>query len=286
MYPTSYFKNIQHFYDSIAEIYDELIQDRWDEIYSYGCEKWLKILFGKFQNISKVLDCGCGTGINIIGLSNLGYEVCGCDLSKKMLKKAQENISKYSFKTEPKLINCNMLELPKYFEKEEFDAVICSGNILVHLPHPALLSLFLRKVAYVLKRNGIFVLEFDSNFGNFKKALERKEILFHTENTKPHPYLISFHIWPFTSKKLVQSIVVIINKRRQYNSWDIKYFQIPLRTIFFNELNNLLKNAGFANVSVVPLQKIDGKYNRHTIWFDANGKIRREKNFVVIAKKR
>ena len=62
-----------------------LKQDVQDDYY----EKYQDI----FEDIGKdarILDCSCGTGLQIFGLAQKGYKVWGSDISKGMLKRARE----------------------------------------------------------------------------------------------------------------------------------------------------------------------------------------------------
>lgn len=71
----------------------------WDEIYRKNKEhfienkpsKYLEFLITLLKKEDKILEIGCGNGINFIKLKNLGYNIIGIDISKEAIASIKEN---------------------------------------------------------------------------------------------------------------------------------------------------------------------------------------------------
>jgi len=116
-----------------AKYYDKI----WGLADTYESEtKFLdKIL--KEYGAHRILDLACGTGGHCLQLAKSGYDVVGLDVSRTMLEKAREKLSKAGLqavfflgemtKVQSSLLNAKT-PLP-------FDAVVCMGNALAeHTP--------------------------------------------------------------------------------------------------------------------------------------------------------
>ncbi|WP_299286018.1 class I SAM-dependent methyltransferase [uncultured Mucilaginibacter sp.] len=85
-----------------------------------------QLLKGRFDNVKKVLDAGCGSGRNLIYFLRNGFEVYGVDLDPEAIA-AVQNLSRSLAPNNP-LTNFSIAaaeELP--FEAGFFDLVICSA---------------------------------------------------------------------------------------------------------------------------------------------------------------
>ena len=100
---------------------------------------------------SRVLDIGCGTGVNAGYLVEAGHEVTGVDNSAGMLELARKYCSKAQFE------ECSVLD---YYPAEKYDAVIMSF-IIVHLNDADAVEL-LRRVPDFLNPQGYLYLSYMS----------------------------------------------------------------------------------------------------------------------------
>ena len=147
-------------YDKYAEFYDKKLA------YLDGFEKNLIVRMAGDLDGKKVLDLGCGTGRLIKPLLEKGAQVCGADISSKMLKIAEKKFSKVKFfKTDAE-------KTP--FKDDRFDIVV-AGFLIVHVKD---LDKVFREVYRILKPGGCFIV---SNINQRKapklKTPSREEIV-------------------------------------------------------------------------------------------------------------
>ncbi len=121
-------------YDSTAEIYDE----RYFEIQL----KKFRAIKSEIENVSRLLELGCGTGFFLEEFSRFSDEVYGVDFSIRMLEKARER-SSGSF-----LICADADNLP--FKNQTFETVV-SLTLLQNMPDP---TLTFAEISRVLKKDG------------------------------------------------------------------------------------------------------------------------------------
>jgi tRNA (cmo5U34)-methyltransferase len=107
----------------------------------------------KTQEQIKVLDLGCGTGLEIEGIfaKAPAAKIVGIDMSEKMLDKIRE---KYQDKADQlELIFGSYLEKP--FKNNAFDYIV-SVMTIHHLTYKEKLELY-KKIHSALKENGIYI---------------------------------------------------------------------------------------------------------------------------------
>ncbi len=102
-----------------------------------------------------ILDVGCGTGQLAQALARQGHRVTGIDLNPEMVARAVAGNTHDSVNYYVQ----NMLELDARFQPQSFDAVLCFGNTLVHLPDIDAVSVFARQAFQVLKPGGRLLLQ-------------------------------------------------------------------------------------------------------------------------------
>lgn len=127
----------------------------------YAIQKMLKGL----ENGAKIMDLGCGSGIaieDILMESVKEYNIDGVDLSKEMLKKADERIKGLIKESDDSLLTRNLkkvklrkVNIMKDKLEGKYDAVFCS-LVINHIPPEARVALY-KSVKKLLKPNGKFV---------------------------------------------------------------------------------------------------------------------------------
>lgn len=136
------------FYSSISTFYSEIFP------FNPAQLNFVKNEIGQLQD-KRILDIGCATGELAYRLAGEGSVTTGIDLNAELLQQAIENKqhTKLSFK------QGNMLELAEDFNPQQFDAVLCFGNTLVHLPSISLVGKMLKGAHTILKPGGKLLLQ-------------------------------------------------------------------------------------------------------------------------------
>lgn len=122
-------------------------------------------LFLKYFKGKNILDLGCGHGRDTLFFSNKGFNLTGIDVSIKLLEHAKKICPKAKFILE------DMRELN--FKKEEFDGVWAMASLFKIKKEE--LPIVLKKINYILKKEGIFFLAIKKGKG---------EKIFFDENDK------------------------------------------------------------------------------------------------------
>ncbi len=111
--------------------------------------------FLQSHGVKKLLDCSCGTGRELIPLALKGaYDlVVGSDLSPEMIEQAKQK----SVELPIKWIESDWIELPYKIGYRDFDAIICLGNSMAHVPPWSYKAIF-SNISKMIKRGGVFLL--------------------------------------------------------------------------------------------------------------------------------
>jgi len=167
--------------ENLKEVYNNLAP-RWSQA-AWGDEGLQKFI--KLVGRGKVLDLGCGSGIQSKTLSEAGVEVTGIDFAETMIEEAKKKVPNAEF------LVMDILNL--VFPAEHFDGVYARAPLL-HIPKNKTRRV-LKDLRKILKRNGIMYVAlkegegerdvYDEGFGvyrffafykedEFKKLLEEE----------------------------------------------------------------------------------------------------------------
>lgn len=112
-------------------------------------------VFPRLKSRSSIIDLGVGPMARFsIAFDKRGYKVTGVDFSETTLRKAKEHITKNNAKVD--LIKEDITTLKSI--KEKFDMAFCRATFY-HIPIH-LTGIALMRVHEILKKDGIFVVEF------------------------------------------------------------------------------------------------------------------------------
>ncbi|OGI12482.1 hypothetical protein A3K64_04185 [Candidatus Micrarchaeota archaeon RBG_16_36_9] len=122
-------------YDKIAELYSREFSTPSEYI-----DEFLELIPGN----GKILDAGCGPGVDSGYMKARGFEVLGVDLSEEMLKIAKQKFPKIHFE----LADLRALKL----KPNSFDGILASCS-LIHIPKKDIIPT-LQNFNKFLKRDG------------------------------------------------------------------------------------------------------------------------------------
>ena len=137
-------------YDNISEVYDKFNDD-------FDYEKYLNAVFRRFalRKEGLVLDCGCGTGVLMEKLTDLGYDCTGVDASENMLENARERFEKAG--KQAHLVCQELEDIDMY---GAYDIVFCTLDTVNHILSLRGLRTFFKSLFNFTEPGGSFVFDF------------------------------------------------------------------------------------------------------------------------------
>ncbi|QIA08030.1 class I SAM-dependent methyltransferase [Draconibacterium halophilum] len=217
------------FYTSISNYYSEIFPFNPMQL------KFVKNKLGDLYE-KHILDIGCATGELAAQLAAGGADVTGIDLNEDLLQQAINN------KKHDKLTfqQGNMLELKQDFNPQQFDAVLCFGNTLVHLNSEALVLQMLADAKTVLKPGGQLLIQLLNYDYICSEPIEVLPVI-DTQNIK---FTRRYHFSDNSDLIGFQTDLEIKAKNRIISN------ETPLLAIKSAELKKLLEEAGFRNIQL------------------------------------
>ncbi len=123
----------------------------------------------QLNNCKKLLDLACGRGRHSLNLAEKGYEVTGIDLSKQAIKRAKKKAEKRNLENVQFFVHDMRESL-----NEKFDAVVNLFTGFGYFSSDEENEGVIENVARMLKKNGIFVIDF-LNASKVQKNLKTSE---------------------------------------------------------------------------------------------------------------
>jgi SAM-dependent methyltransferase len=149
-----FYEKVARAFDAEASIYDKLILRNPSMKYAYLIAQ--DYLLKNFSKRDKVLDIGCGTGLQAIPLALCGCEVVAIDVSTEMLDIFQKKVKKLSLNNIKihKLPASKLEELLPVYGNEYFDGAYSFFGPLNAEPF---IKPFKESLLKLLKKNGLFI---------------------------------------------------------------------------------------------------------------------------------
>jgi glycine/sarcosine N-methyltransferase len=191
----------------------------------------------------RVLDAACGTGMHTIALAQLGYKMSGADVSRGMIERARTNASTAGISVDFEVVGFE--HLAETFGQKTFDALICLGNSLPHIPDASALAATLADFKTCLKPGGLLLLQ----NRNFDVVLARRE-----RWMEPQAYRhndadwLFLRFYDFDGDGLLSFNMVTLH-RQGTASWTQQVTSTRLYPLRQNELLESLRTAGFTDTA-------------------------------------
>lgn len=215
------------------ELYD-LIADNYETIFPIESEK-IDFIKKLCPPSARIFDAGCATGGLAIRLCKEGYSVLGVDLNNKMIelakKAAAQNLGTNAD------INFKTAGITDITEFGTFNAVLCFGNTLPHLPNEHIVSAFFHSVQKSLSDRGLFLFQ----ILNYDKILSDKKIDFRVMETAA--FIFKRH-YEFLLGGKIKFIIEFTDKKRNKTHLG----STILLPLIQQPLCALLHKAGFKSV--------------------------------------
>lgn len=219
-------------YETFAKIYDEVMDENlYLDWLDFTCRHVRK-------DQQQVLELACGTGILSVELANLGFNVCGLDLSEDMIELAKKRVDeadeKLAFKTG------DMLQLE---DKNSFDVVTCYSDSICYMPDEQAVGQVFKGVYDALKEKGTFIFDVHSihqieeEFSEYSYHYQTDDFAFLWESSPgEHEFSVEHFLTFFVS-----------DKQGKFERFDELHEE---RTYEISQYEGLLKQAGFNSVKV------------------------------------
>jgi SAM-dependent methyltransferase len=118
-------------FDRLAPTYDALVSG---EVFQHQRAQTHAALRRWLQPGFRVLEIGCGTGLDTVFLAGLGARVVACDPSEEMLMRTRRRVASAGTGERVTMLSCGLQELPQFLgaldHREGFDAVVSNFGAL------------------------------------------------------------------------------------------------------------------------------------------------------------
>jgi SAM-dependent methyltransferase len=221
-------------YDALASDYDRFVN--WEKRLSHELP-FFDGLFAK-EDVYSVLDAACGTGHHAIALAQRGYQVIGADLSIAMIERARQNAR--TADVEVSFAIAGLGELAAL--EGTFDAALCLGNSLPHLPNAQSLDEALVDFAAALRSGGLLVIQ-NRNFDRLWAERERFMAPQSHQGTDGEWVFVRFY--DFHEETITFNMIRL---QRTEDGWTQHVETTDLYPIFRDDLAQSLRKAGFGDL--------------------------------------
>ena len=132
-------------------------------------EKYAKFV-GKIlqkNGVKSILELGCGSGLYMIPLKKLGFEIEGLDISKDMLEVAKEQDASLVLYEE---------DMSKFELEKKYDSILCLNSSLILLPNMEMIEETLRRCKEHLSEKGLLLIDIAVFFFYLTRGIGRMKI--------------------------------------------------------------------------------------------------------------
>lgn len=237
--------SVSAFYDSLAADY-HLIFQNWQaarERQSQTIAKWLEDF--RVQKNDPVLDCACGIGTQIIGLSQLGYErLYGTDISKVATERAASEARKLGISLP--LVTVDIRQLAGWAPLR-FEAILAIDNVLPHFLASNDLQLALANIKKCLTEDGLFIASV-RDYSEIRK--NRPTATPVTKSLDKNQTVFSFQEWEWKPGTDIYKMYHYTLKQNPEEEWQIQKRSACYRAWKLSELVEIYKSAGFGKIEI------------------------------------
>lgn len=222
--------NSKNFYNEISGIYGQMID----------FEKNLQLRVDAYKNIfpvkGKVVDIGCGVGLDSIALAVNGHKVTSLDISPGMIQEAKKNAGRYDVDINAKVGSFNSIS-KNYFGK--FDYAVSVGNTIAHLK-PGELKKAVMNINKILMPGGKLFL----HILNYELIMKKAKRI---NNIACRDGKIIIRFYDFGKRDIDFNVLSFpVENQKDYNLVTTKHY--PHKK---SEIKTALLNAGFVKIKFI-----------------------------------
>jgi SAM-dependent methyltransferase len=133
-------------FDRLAPDYDALTGG---EIFRLLRARTHRAFARSFDRGTRVLEIGCGTGLDTVFLASRGHEVIACDPSEEMVTRTLRRLARHGFEARATVMPCGLQDVQTYLDAlaphEPFDAIVSNFGALNCVSHLAPLGALARR---------------------------------------------------------------------------------------------------------------------------------------------
>jgi glycine/sarcosine N-methyltransferase len=232
--------DVKCFYDGLAANYHLIFED-WDASIRRQSAALGAILERECgtPGAVRVLDCACGIGTQVLGLTSRGFRTSGCDISSSSVERACVEADKRGLSVH--FLVADMLDLT-VIPDGGFDAIVCMDNALPHLEGPNQLLQALTQIRGKLRAGGVFM----ASIRDYDSLIQDRPFVqgpaFYTDEGKRR---IVHQVWDWIDGR--RYTFHLHMTRQIQDGWETQHYVSNYRAVLREELNRTLQIAGFAN---------------------------------------
>jgi glycine/sarcosine N-methyltransferase len=190
-----------------------------------------------------ILDTATGTGMHVLELRRLGYIADGCDISQGMVDRARANAAEAKILARFEVAGFGEIR-SALKDALPYDALLCLGNSLPHLPDLAEIEAALNDFAACLRPGGMIIIQ----NRNFDSVIALKERWMEPQTYRDGDQeWIFLRFYDFEADGMVNFHVMTLHKN-QSGAWQQKVVSTRLFPILQGDLLGLLRKCLFKNI--------------------------------------
>jgi glycine/sarcosine N-methyltransferase len=187
----------------------------------------------------RILDCACGIGTQLLGLAGRGFSLTGSDFSHASVERARKEAEIRGLQVQVFVAEMTNLSV---IPQGAFDAVICMDNALPHFHSDDQLLEALLQIKSKLAPGRLFM----GSIRNYDSLVREKPVVhqptFYQDSAGRR---IVHQLWDWIDDRHYTFHLFIT--REVGNGWESQHHCGTYRALLREELERLLKHAGFLN---------------------------------------
>ena len=234
-------------YDAFSVDYDRFVN--WDDRLGHELPLIKRLLMeAGIPTGGSILDVACGTGQHTLALAQAGYQAAGSDLSTGMVEQANAHAAQMGL--DVPFEAAGFEDLASVYSRGPlypFDALLCLGNSLPHVPDGGALGWALSNFASCLRPGGLLLLQ-NRNFDAVMAGRQRfMEPQFHREGDREWLFV---RFYDFLPDGMIDFHVLTLHRPNSEAAWQQQPGSARLMPLYQEAMEAALVEAGFEEITL------------------------------------